>query len=88
MNRTPLPRRLAENGARRKRGAGRVSAVLGDFAAATIASEPLMGFVQREAERALRLLRTRSTFVYADAIAGETPDPAKVRQAVRALLRG
>ena len=32
-------------------------------------------------------LRITETFVYADAIAGETPDPAKVRQAIRALLR-
>ena len=88
-----------------------------------------MGFVQREPERALRLLTTRAgvfqgrllgwsrscwrsrstqgqlepplplhdlaylivriteTFVYADAIAGETPDPARVRQAIKALLR-
>jgi len=116
--------------ARRKRGATRVAAVLGDVAEATIRSEPFMTFVQREPERALRLLTTRSTafqgklaerieqllreevgagridpplplhdlayltlrisetFVYADAIAGETPDPAKVRLAVRALLRG
>lgn len=112
-----------------KRGPARVAAVLGDFAAAAIRSEPFMGFVQREPERALRLLTTRAssfqtnvlgliepllqeeieagridpplplhdlayliqriaeTFIYADAIAGETPDPAKVRQAVRALLR-
>lgn len=32
-------------------------------------------------------LRITETFVYADTIAGETPDPAKVRQAIRALLR-
>lgn len=32
-------------------------------------------------------VRITETFVYADAIAGETPDPAKVEQAVRALLR-
>ena len=108
---------------------GRLSAVLSDFAAASILSEPFMKFVQREPERALRLLTTRAsnfqarllglieqllqeeieagrvisplplndlaylilriteTFVYADAIAGVTPDPTKVRQAIRALLR-
>jgi AcrR family transcriptional regulator len=32
-------------------------------------------------------LRIAETFVYADAIAGETPDPDKVRQAIQALLR-
>ncbi len=110
------------------RGPQRIAAVLSDFAAASIRSEPFMEFVQREPERALRLLTTRSStfqarlleliepllqeeieagrivpplplhdlaylilriaeaFVYADAIAGETPDPAKVRQAIRALL--
>ena len=31
--------------------------------------------------------RITETFVYADTIEGETPDPAKVRQAIRALLR-
>ncbi len=113
----------------RKRGPQRIAAVLSDFAAASIRSEPFMAFVQSEPERALRLLTTRSgsfqarllgliepllqeeieagrvipplplhdlaylilriteTFVYADAIAGVTPDPAKVRQAIRALLR-
>lgn len=115
--------------ARSKKGAQRIAAVMSSFAAATIQSEPFMDFVQREPERALRLLTTRAngfqskllgliepllqeeieagridpplplhdlayltlriteTFVYADAIAGETPDPAKVRQAIRALLR-
>ena len=114
---------------RRKRGRQRIAAVLGDFAAASIRSEPFMKFVQREPERALRLLTTMSSnfqarllglielllreeieagrvdpplplhdlaflilritesFVYADAIAGVTPDPAKVRQAISALLR-
>lgn len=113
----------------KKQGAQRVAAVLSNFAAASIQSAPFMDFVQREPERALRLLTTRAssfqanllgliepilqqeidagridpplplrdlaylalriteTFVYADAIAGETPDPAKVRQAIRALLR-
>ncbi|MEO3936581.1 QsdR family transcriptional regulator [Dermatophilaceae bacterium Soc4.6] len=33
------------------------------------------------------ILRVTETFVYADAIAGATPDPAKVGQAIRALLR-
>lgn len=33
------------------------------------------------------IMRITETFVYADAIAGETPDPAKVQQAIRALLR-
>ncbi|WP_240044638.1 QsdR family transcriptional regulator [Nocardioides albidus] len=115
---------------RRKRGANRVASVLGDLAAFTVSSEPMMTFVQREPERALRLLTTQATdfqarlqalieallaeeiaagridpplpvhdlayltlrmseaFVYSDVIAGETPDPGKVRQAVRALLRG
>ncbi len=119
----------AVNDASRKRGPQRIAAVLSDFAAASILSEPFMKFVQREPERALRLLTTRSSsfqarllglievllqeeieagrvnpplplhdlaylilritesFVYADAIAGVTPDPAKVRQAIRALLR-
>ncbi len=113
----------------RRRGGQRIAAVLGNFAAAVIASAPFMGFVQREPERALRLLTTRAgvfqgrfldlveqllqeqihkgqlepplplhdlayltvriteTFVYADAIAGETPDPGRVRQAIEALLR-
>lgn len=33
------------------------------------------------------VLRIAETFIYADVIAGEVPDPAKVRQAVQALLR-
>lgn len=33
------------------------------------------------------MMRIAETFIYADAIAGETPDPDKVRQAIRALLR-
>lgn len=33
------------------------------------------------------VMRITETFVYADAIAGQTPDPAKVEQAVGALLR-
>lgn len=33
------------------------------------------------------ILRITETFVYSDSIAGVTPDPAKVRQAIRALLR-
>lgn len=116
-------------GASHTRGPQRIAAVLSNFAAASIQSEPFMEFVQREPERALRLLTTRAsdfqtrllgliepllkeeieagrviaplplhdlaylilriteTFVYADAIAGVTPDPAKVRQAIRALLR-
>ena len=32
-------------------------------------------------------LRIAETFMYADVIAGETPDPEKVRQAIGALLR-
>ena len=120
----------AVEGARSKRGAQRVADVMSDFAADAISSEPFMSFVQREPERALRLLTTRAgdfqgkllslieqllqeeidagridpplpvhdlayltmriaeTFVYADAIAGEVPDPSKVRQAIKALLRG
>lgn len=115
--------------ARGKLGPQRIAAVLCNFAAASIRSEPFMEFVQREPERALRLLTTRASnfqarllaliehllqeeidagrvipplplhdlallilriteaFVYADAIAGATPDPTKVRQAIRALLR-
>lgn len=111
------------------RGPERIAVVLSSFAAASIRSGPFMEFVQREPERALRLLTTRTsdfqarllglietllqeeieagrviaplplhdlahltlriteTFVYADAIAGVIPDPTKVRQAVRALLR-
>ncbi|GAB3867495.1 QsdR family transcriptional regulator [Nocardioides maradonensis] len=110
-------------------GGRRVAAVMGAFAEATIASPPFMGFVQRESERALRLLTTKATwfqgrllvliedlirseieaghlepalplhdlayvvtrmtetFVYADVVAGETPDPQKVRLVVGALLR-
>jgi AcrR family transcriptional regulator len=112
----------------RLRGGARIAAVMAGFAAATIASEPFMGFVQREPERALRLLTTKATFfqsrmierveallqeevdaghldlplpvhdmayltvritetfVYADVIAGETPDPEKVRNAMGALF--
>lgn len=119
----------AMTAARSKRGPQRIAAVLSDFAAASIRSEPFMKLVQGEPERALRLLTTRSSnfqarllglievllqeeieagrvdpplpphdlaflilritesFVYADAIAGVTPDPTKVRQAIRALLR-
>lgn len=119
----------AVTGAGGTQGPQRIAAVLSDFAAASIRSEPFMGFVQHEPERALRLLTTRAssfqtrllgliepllqeeieagrviaplplpdlvylivriteTFVYADAIAGVTPDPVKIRQAIRALLR-
>jgi len=119
----------AVTGVGTQRGPQRIAAVLSDFAAASIRSEPFMRFMQREPERALRLLTTRAssfqarllgliepllqeeidagrviaplplpdlaylilriteTFVYADAIAGVTPDPAKVRQAIGALLR-
>ena len=119
----------AVTGVRGTRGPQRIAEVLSSFAAASIRSEPFMEFVQREPERALRLLTTRAstfqarmlglieqllqeemeagrivaplplhdlaylvlriteTFVYADAIAGVTPDPAKVRQAIAALLR-
>ncbi len=42
------------------RGAQRIAAVLSGLAAASIRSEPLMDFVQREPERALRLLTTRA----------------------------
>ena len=119
----------AVTGAGGRQGPQRIAAVLSDFAAASIRFEPFMDFVQREPERALRLLTTRAsnfqarllglieqllqeeieagrviaplplhdlaylslriteTFVYADAIAGVTPDPAKVRQAIGALLR-
>lgn len=46
-----------------KKGGQRVAAVMSDFAAATISSQPFMDFVQREPERAFRLLTTRaSTF--------------------------
>ncbi|HWJ09352.1 MAG TPA: QsdR family transcriptional regulator [Nocardioides sp.] len=110
-------------------GAARLVEISSEFAAMTIASSAFMGFVQREPERALRLLTTRAstfqtrivaayeelvheevdagrlvvpmpvhdlaylivriseTFVYADVIAGETPDPERVRQALTALLR-
>lgn len=120
---------LSVEAAAGKHGGQRVAAILSDFAASTIRSEPFMAFVQNEPERALRLLTTRAstfqskmlgliepllqqeidaghldpplplhdltylamriteTFVYADAIAGETPDPAKVNQAIGALLR-
>lgn len=120
---------LAVEAAAGEKGGRRIAAILGRFAAATIKSVPFMAFVQREPERALRLLTTRATtfqarllgliepclqeevdagqidpplpvrdlaylimrmtetFVYADVIAGETPDPAKVEQAIRALLR-
>jgi AcrR family transcriptional regulator len=107
----------------------RVAQVLGQFASATIESEFFTTFVQREPERALRILTTRAgafqgrfvavveemlveevgagtlqpplpvhdlaylvvriceTFIYSDIIAGVTPDPAKVRQSIAALLR-
>jgi AcrR family transcriptional regulator len=110
-------------------GGERLVEMVGAFAEATIASQPFMDFVQREPERALRLLTTQAspfqarvvaafeqlltaeveagrleppmplqdlaylmlriaeTFVYSDIIAGETPDPGKVRQAIAALLR-
>ena len=113
----------------RKRGGRRIAAIVSDFAERTVHDEPFMGFVQREPERALRLLTTRATgfqtkllgliepllveeveagrihpplpvhdlaylilriaetFVYADVIAGAIPDPAKVSQAIGALLR-
>ncbi len=110
-------------------GAARLTTITGNFAAAVIESPYFPAFVQREPERALRLLTTRATgfqgkllvlfeqllheeidagnldpplpvhdlaylivriaetFIYSDVIAGETPDPDKVRQAVGALLR-
>ena len=51
-----------------------------------------MAFMQRDPPLPLRdlaylTLRITEPFVYADTIAGETPDPAKVRQAIRALPR-
>jgi hypothetical protein len=109
--------------------ADEVAAIMGAFSRATITSQPFMGFVQREPERALRLLTTKASsfqakmqglieeilreeleaghlelplpmhdlsylamriteaFVYADIITGQTPDPAKVQQAIGALLR-
>jgi len=124
----PMLRRAAES-ASDVTGAARIARIMGAFAEATIESPSFMGFVQREPERALRLLTTKAswfqgrvleeiesrmqaevdaghldtplpvhdlayltvriteTFVYADIIAGERPDPAKVRQAVGALLR-
>jgi AcrR family transcriptional regulator len=119
----------AIDSAHAERGGQRIAAVMGGFAAAVIGSEPFMSFVQREPERALRLLTTRAsdfhrrllelverllreeieagrvdpplalpdlaylilriteTFVYADVIAGQAPDPANVEEAIRALLR-
>jgi AcrR family transcriptional regulator len=110
-------------------GGERLVACVADFAAMTIESSAFMGFVQREPERALRLMTTRAStfqrrlvsafedlvreevdagrldppmpvhdlaylmlriaeaFVYSDVIAGEIPDPEKVRQALNALLR-
>lgn len=110
-------------------GGERIAAIMSAFAQATIDSPFFVAFVQREPERALRLLTTKAswfqstlleqikrliqtevdeghmalplplhdlayltiriteTFVYADIIAGETPDPAKVRQSVGTLLR-
>ena len=110
-------------------GGRRIAAVMGGFAEAVIASPPFMEFVQREPERALRLLTSKATwfqgrlmvlvedlirseieaghlvpplplhdlaytttrmtetFVYADVVAGEQPDPQKVRLVVGALLR-
>lgn len=110
-------------------GGERVATIMSRFAEATIQSPAFMGFVQREPERALRLLTTKAswfqgklmalveelireeaeagrltpplplhdlayvatrmteTFVYADVVAGELPDPAKVKQVVGALLR-
>lgn len=112
-----------------KRGSARIADVMANFCAEVIQAKGFMGFVQREPERALRLLTTRATdyqarlvglletlieeeatraalttvlpvhdlaylsvriseaFVYTDAIAGEMPDPEKVRSAVRALMR-
>ncbi|CCH79546.1 putative TetR family transcriptional regulator [Nostocoides japonicum T1-X7] len=121
--------RRAVSAAEGLRGSARLVSVMGAFAEATIDSPSFMGFVQREPERALRLLTTRASwyqsrlagaveqllreeteagamtpplpmhdlaylmlriveaFVYADLIAGETPDPTKVRQAMGVLLR-
>lgn len=110
-------------------GGRRIAAVLSRFAALAIESPFFMQFVQREPERALRLLTTKAswfqgrlmgvveallqeevdagalrpplamhdlayvvtriseTFIYADVVAGELPDPEKVREVVGALLR-
>ncbi len=110
-------------------GGRRIAEVMSTFAAATLESRFFMEFVQREPERALRLLTTKAswfqarlvglveelmqseidagalesplsthdlayvvvriseTFIYADVVAGELPDPDKVRQVVGALLR-
>lgn len=110
-------------------GGRRVAEVMSRFAALTIESPFFMQFVQREPERALRLLTTKAswfqgrlvdviegllqaetdtgalrpplamhdlayvvtriteTFIYADVVAGELPDPEKVREVVGALLR-
>lgn len=110
-------------------GGRRIAEVMSTFAATTLESPFFMKFVQREPERALRLLTTKAswfqarlvalveellraeidagaltppfathdlayvvtriseTFIYADVVAGELPDPEKVRQVVGALLR-
>lgn len=110
-------------------GGKRIAEIMSAFTALTIESSFFMKFVQRDPERALRLLTTKAswfqarmtglvedvlraeieagalkpplalhdlayvvariteTFIYADAVAGEVPDPGKVRQSIGALLR-
>lgn len=112
-----------------KRGGERVVMAIGNFADLTVGSAFFMSFIQREPERAMRLLTTRASqfqrrlvarfegllteeieagnltlpmpahdfaymmvriaeaFIYADPIAGETPEPERVRQAISALVR-
>lgn len=119
----------AQDAARRRRGGARIADVMGRFASSAIDSPFFTTFLQREPERAMRILTTRATsfqgrmvsaveamigaeveagrlnppltvhdlaylvvriaetFIYSNIVAGETPDPAKVRQAIAALLR-
>ena len=61
-------------------GGRRIAAVMGGFAEAVIASPPFMEFVQREPERALRLLTSKATWKVLAAdmpISLVVPDPLK-----------
>jgi AcrR family transcriptional regulator len=127
--RLPLEVADREAGAAGLHGGARVAAAMERFCELVLGAEHFRAMLQREPERALRVLTTRAgavqgrlvsaveyliqrevdagyldapmplpdlaylvvrileSFLYSDLIIGETPDPAKVGQAVAVLLR-
>ncbi len=124
-----LPLDVADREAEGLHGGARVAAVMERFCELVLGADQFRTLLQREPERALRILTTRAgavqgrmvsaveyllqrevdagdlappmplpdlaylvvrileSFLYSDIITGETPDPAKVGQAIAVLLR-